>query len=76
MIFRAKESDLTVLRPRITPDPGQVAALQRRFDALNYQPENGFHRDLQQDRRMSESRGQPAQWPLAAGQRQRRVASR
>ena len=37
--------------PRIPvkPDPERAAELQRRFDALQYRPEAGFHRDrLQQ----------------------------
>lgn len=29
----------------VTPDPERAAELQRRFDALWYHPENGFHRD-------------------------------
>jgi hypothetical protein len=39
-----------MLRPRVTPDPDQAAELQRRMSALDYYPENGFHRDQRQDR--------------------------
>ena len=42
MIFRTKETAAIVVRPRITPDPSHVAALQRRMSELNYQPQNGF----------------------------------
>jgi hypothetical protein len=56
MIFRTKETAVTVLRPRITPDPSQLAELQRRFSELSYQPRNGFHRDLRQDRQMPRPR--------------------
>lgn len=50
LFFRARDPALLVHRPRITPDPSQVEALERRFRALSYQPRNGFHRDLRQDR--------------------------
>lgn len=55
MIFRGK--DAIVHRPKITPDPSQVAALQRRFEELSYQPQNGFHRDLRQGRQPPRQRG-------------------
>jgi hypothetical protein len=50
MLFKFKQAAAPVLRPRITPDPDQVAALQQRMEALRYQPENGFHRDRLQSR--------------------------
>lgn len=31
--------------PPVKPDPERAAELQRRFDALQYRPEQGFHRD-------------------------------
>jgi hypothetical protein len=40
----------TIVRPRVTPDDDQAVALQRKFDALNYQPVNGFHKDRRQTR--------------------------
>ncbi|HEY0938840.1 MAG TPA: hypothetical protein VGE08_01980 [Steroidobacter sp.] len=45
MIFRPRQSDALPLRPRVTPDPERAAELQRRIEALQYQPETGFHRD-------------------------------
>lgn len=50
MIFKLKSSTVSFARPRVTPDPDQAAQLQRKMDALNYCPANGFHRDLRQDR--------------------------
>jgi hypothetical protein len=50
MIFKLRQSQSSVLRPRVTPDPDQAAELQRRMSALAYYPENGFHRDQRQDR--------------------------
>ena len=50
MILQLKLSPPTLLRPRVTPDPGDAAALQRRMSELAYYPENGFHRDRLQDR--------------------------
>ena len=38
------------MRPRVTPDPHHAAELERRMNALEYSPENGFHRDRSQDR--------------------------
>jgi len=40
-----------VIRPKVTPDPQAVAALERKFSELEYVPENGFHRDQQQPKR-------------------------
>jgi hypothetical protein len=45
MFFRSRQSDVLTVRPRVTPDPERAAELQRRFDALQYRPETGFHRD-------------------------------
>ena len=50
MIFKLKRSCNAFVRPRVTPDPGQAAELERRFNSLAYYPENGFHRDRMQDR--------------------------
>ena len=50
MMFRLREMPLSVVRPRVTPDPQHAAELQRRFSELAYSPENGFHRDQQQAR--------------------------
>lgn len=30
----------------ITPDPETAAGLQRKIDAITFQPSNGFHRDV------------------------------
>lgn len=35
----------TPIRIPVTPDPERAAELQRRFDQLQYRPEQGFHRD-------------------------------
>ena len=51
MVFKLKRSTDALVRPRVTPDPGQAAELERRFSTLEYYPENGFHRDRMQDRR-------------------------
>lgn len=51
MLFRLRDTQSSVVRPRVTPDPLQAAELQKRFSELAYCPENGFHRDQQQDRR-------------------------
>lgn len=45
MLFRMRQSDALPVRPRVTPDPERAAELQRRFEALQYRPETGFHRD-------------------------------
>lgn len=41
---------LTPIQPTVTPDPQHVAELEKRFSALAYAPENGFHRDQRQGR--------------------------
>lgn len=51
MMFKLKTAELPFVRPRVTPDPDQAAALQRKMEALSYTPVNGFHRDLRQCRR-------------------------
>ena len=38
------------MRPRVTPDPEQAAALERRRAELDYRPENGFLFDRVQER--------------------------
>lgn len=50
MIFKLKRSNDVLVRPRVTPDPGQAAELERRINSLTYYPENGFHRDRTQNR--------------------------
>ena len=50
MMFRLREMPLSVVRPRVTPDPQHAAELARRFSELDYNPENGFHRDQRQVR--------------------------
>lgn len=50
MIFRSKLDGSSVMRSRVTPDPGQAAELQRRMSELAYNPQNGFHRDRLQHR--------------------------
>jgi hypothetical protein len=52
----AKSLAASLERPRITPDPSQAAALERKFQSLNYHPQNGFHRDRAQDRMMTSRR--------------------
>jgi hypothetical protein len=51
MLFRLRDTQSSVVRPRVTPDPQQAAELEKRFSELAYCPENGFHRDQRQDRR-------------------------
>jgi hypothetical protein len=51
MLFRLKDTQSTIVRPRVTPDPEAAAQLERRMSELTYHPENGFHRDRQQSRR-------------------------
>jgi hypothetical protein len=51
MLFRLKETQMPVVRPRVTPDPEAAAQLERRISELAYYPENGFHRDHRQGRR-------------------------
>jgi len=48
MLFRLRQAEAMPVRPRVTPDPERAAELQRRFEALQYQPEVGFHRDRHQ----------------------------
>jgi hypothetical protein len=51
MIFRLRDLPISsVMRPRVTPDPQRAAELERRMSALDYCPENGFHRDRRQAR--------------------------
>ena len=51
MMFRLREVPMSVVRPRVTPDPQHAAELDRKFSELAYSPENGFHRDQRQIRR-------------------------
>jgi hypothetical protein len=37
--------------PKVTPDPEQARALERRLASLAYQPTNGFHRDTRQPKK-------------------------
>lgn len=48
--IRIKPASHTLSVVRVTPDPLQAAELERRFRALNYRPEVGFHRDRTQPR--------------------------
>jgi hypothetical protein len=50
MIFRLKATQSSILHLRVTPEPGQAEELRRRMSAVDYSPENGFHRDLRQER--------------------------
>jgi hypothetical protein len=52
MIFKLKSSESAFARPRVTPDPEQAAALERKMNALSYYPSNGFHRDVRQCRQV------------------------
>jgi hypothetical protein len=52
MLFKLKSTESKVERPRVTPDPDQAEKLQRKFQALNYHPSNGFHRDMRQNRQL------------------------
>jgi hypothetical protein len=56
MLFTIKPSPAALARPRVTPDPGQAAALEAKIKSLNYHPENGFHRDRSQDRVLTAKR--------------------
>jgi hypothetical protein len=51
MLLKFKPFEMSVMRPRVTPDPAHAAELQRRMSAMSYSPENGFHRDRAQHRR-------------------------
>jgi hypothetical protein len=53
MLFKLRDTSLPVVRPRVTPDPQHAAELEKRLRELAYHPENGFHRDQQQDRRVT-----------------------
>ncbi len=53
MLFRLRETSSSIVRPRVTPDPQRAAELEKRFNELAYSPENGFHRDQQQNRRVA-----------------------
>jgi hypothetical protein len=50
MMFKLKSAVSEFVRPRVTPDPDQAAQLLRKIQALSYNPSNGFHRDMRQDR--------------------------
>jgi hypothetical protein len=50
MIFRLRITQSSILRLRVTPEPGQAEQLRKRMSALEYSPENGFHRDVRQER--------------------------
>lgn len=50
MLFKPKQSESSFVRLRVTPDPDQAAQLQRKFEALAYNPSNGFHRDTKQNK--------------------------
>lgn len=50
MMFKLKSAESSFVRPRVTPDPDQAAKLLRKFEALAYNPSNGFHRDMKQDK--------------------------
>ena len=51
MLFKLRDAQSSIVRPRVTPDPQHAAELERRISELAYSPENGFHRDQQQHRR-------------------------
>jgi len=53
MLFKLRDLSSSVVRPRVTPDPQHAAELEKRFNELAYSPENGFHRDRRQDRRVA-----------------------
>lgn len=42
--------NLAAVRPKVTPDPRAVEALQRRVADRRYSPENGFHAEQRQPR--------------------------
>jgi hypothetical protein len=50
MVFRLRTTRPSILLVRVTPEPGQAEELRKRMSALDYSPENGFHRDLRQER--------------------------
>ncbi len=49
MLFQKRPAP-RIVRLRVTPDDTQADALRRRQAALNYTPQNGFHKDRRQDR--------------------------
>jgi hypothetical protein len=51
MLFRLRDAQSPIVRPRVTPDPERAAELEKRFSELAYSPETGFHRDRRQERR-------------------------
>jgi hypothetical protein len=51
MLFKLRDAQTSIVRPRVTPDPQRAAELEKRFSELAYCPETGFHRDRQQPRR-------------------------
>jgi hypothetical protein len=51
-MFKLKSAESSFVRPRVTPDPDQAALLQRKIQALSYNPTNGFHRDLRQSKQL------------------------
>jgi hypothetical protein len=53
MLFKLRDVSSSVVRPRVTPDPQRAAELEKRFNELAYSPENGFHRDQRQNRRVA-----------------------
>jgi len=52
MMFKLKSAESSFVRPRVTPDPDQAALLQRKIQALSYNPANGFHRDVRQNKQL------------------------
>lgn len=56
MVFKLRPKSPSIAHPRVTPHPEHAAALQRRMDALTYNPQNGFHRDQRQSRQGRHSR--------------------
>ncbi len=52
MLFKLRDLPTSIVRPRVTPDPQRAAELEKRFTELAYCPENGFHRDQRQRRRV------------------------
>jgi hypothetical protein len=51
MLYLPTRRSAEIVRPRVMPDDAQANALREKFAALNYTPENGFHKDRRQDRR-------------------------
>jgi hypothetical protein len=50
MLLKFKPAEMSVMRPRVTPDPARAEELLRRMNSMSYSPENGFHRDRAQPR--------------------------